>query len=441
MESPAAATAAPSSAPQFRWGRELLRHLPPVRLTWIFLAALGGYESSYLLGLGLPSLVAIPAFATVVDLALQRARFRRLRFPDAALVTGLFLALLFPPTAPLLFAGAAAFAAVATRHALRFAGHPWLNPAASGVVVGALLFGLAPAWWVGIGPFGEVAMVALGLLLILRAPSSWRLPAVFLLSYGVLAVVQHVVTGATTDPRVLLLQAADPATLFFALFMVAEPRTAPGAPHQKVLYAGVVGTLAAFLPLVLPSLGILVSLLAGNLLAVVLRRAPSEAPTPSVRPAESRGARSSRAAPSVARTPRRTPRRWPVAYRIGVGILVVIVLGAVAGANPVTHAAAPLVQVTSPGGAGGGSGSGGSGGGGGVSASCQSDNPSIPSSELSTLHKMLGPSVILSYDANNGVVVFYDPVNHVTVTESDLYEDYGFAEFNGDDYAVSGCAP
>jgi hypothetical protein len=53
---------------------------------------------------------------------------------------------------------------------------------------------------------------------------------------------------------------------------------------------------------------------------------------------------------------------------------------------------------------------------------------------------MLGPSVILSYDSSTGVVVFYDPVNHVTVTESDLYEDYGFAEFNGDDYAVSGCA-
>lgn len=53
---------------------------------------------------------------------------------------------------------------------------------------------------------------------------------------------------------------------------------------------------------------------------------------------------------------------------------------------------------------------------------------------------MLGPSVILSYNSGTGAVVFYDPVNHVTVTETDLYEDYGYAEFNGDDYAVSGCA-
>jgi hypothetical protein len=49
--------------------------------------------------------------------------------------------------------------------------------------------------------------------------------------------------------------------------------------------------------------------------------------------------------------------------------------------------------------------------------------------------------VILSYNSGTGVTVFYDPVNQVTVTETDLYEDYGFAEFNGDDYAVSGCSP
>jgi hypothetical protein len=37
-------------------------------------------------------------------------------------------------------------------------------------------------------------------------------------------------------------------------------------------------------------------------------------------------------------------------------------------------------------------------------------------------------------------VVFYDPVNRATVTETNIYEDYGFAEFNGDDYAVMGCS-
>lgn len=424
-------TAGPTSRSlrsHFAW----IRYLPPVRLTWLFLAGLGAYESYFLLGLGTASLIALPLTAALVDLALQRVRFPRLRFPDAALVTGLFLALLFPPVAPLLATGAVAVATIVLRHALRFRGRPWFNPAAFGVLLGTLLLGLAPAWWVGIGPFGEAAVVALGLLLIARAPQTWRLPAVFLASYGVLAVVQHVVVGTTTDPRLLALQVADPATLFFALFMVAEPRTAPGAAHQRVLYAGTIGTAAAFLPLFLPSLGVIVSLLLGNLLALALRRAPAEARIATGARAEGRAGRGARATGASRAKDRRTPNRWPVAYRVSAAILVLVVLGAVAGAHPLGGTPAPIVTVQNPVSSGGGS---------SLSTACQSDNPSIPSSELTSLHKLLGPSVILSYDASTGVVKFYDPVNQVTVTEYDLYEDYGFAEFNGDDYAVSGCAP
>ena len=48
--------------------------------------------------------------------------------------------------------------------------------------------------------------------------------------------------------------------------------------------------------------------------------------------------------------------------------------------------------------------------------------------------------MLLSVDTGTGTVVFYDPANKVTVTETNIYEYYGFAEFNGDDYAVLGCA-
>lgn len=72
---------------------------------------------------------------------------------------------------------------------------------------------------------------------------------------------------------------------------------------------------------------------------------------------------------------------------------------------------------------------------------CQKDNSSISSATLASLHRALGPSDVLSYNARTGVVVFYDPINAVTVTETDLYEDYGYAEFNGDDYTASGCVP
>ncbi len=423
----------PRAAPRPRW--RWPRWLPPARLAWISLTVIGAYSAYDLLGLGLTTLVALPLISAVVDLSFQALRFSRVRFPDAALATGLFLALILPPIAPMLLAGTLTFVAVAVRHALRAAGRPWFNPAATAVVLGTVLLGLAPSWWVGIGPYGLPLLLALGILLIARTPTSWRLPAVFLVSYGFLMVVEHVVAGASTDPRILLLGIADPATLFFALFMVPEPRTSPAAPHQMVLYAGVVGTLAAFLPLFLPSLGILVALLGGNLLAVLLRWSPAESLDRLRSRSGSSERRSSRPSTgSERRRSRSTPARWTLSYRIGAGIAVVVVLAAVTGANPLSSTPSPVLKVTSPSGSGGG-------GGGGVATACQTDNPSIPSSDLTSLHKVLGPSVILSYDASTGVVTFYDPVNQVTVTETDLYEDYGFAEFNGDDYAVSGCAP
>lgn len=406
------------------WHRRLLRAFPAVRLLWVFLLALGVAGSDYLGGLGASSLLVAPAVAVVVDLAFQAVRFARPRFPDAALATGLFLAVILPPTTDLVLLGGLACVAVALRHVLRFHGHPWFNPAAAGVVLGALLFGLAPAWWVGIGPYGEEAMLALGVLLLARSPRQWRLPVVFVLSYGFLVTVQHLLAGTTLDAHVLLLQAIDPSTLFFALFMVVEPRTAPAAEHEQPLYAGLVGIGAAMFPLVLPTLGILVALLTGNLAAIVMRRqaAARAAAEPSTAPRRS------------ALTARRASSRWPVRLRVQAGFLAFFVLLVITAVHTVPHQAIPLVQTpTSLGG------SGGSGGSGVSAAGCTSDNPSISPSTLTQLHKLLGPSVILSYDSSTGVVVFYDPVNHVTVTESDLYEDYGFAEFNGDDTAVSGC--
>ncbi|MGD1098780.1 MAG: RnfABCDGE type electron transport complex subunit D [Thermoplasmata archaeon] len=409
----------PSAVPRFR--AVLRRALPPVRVLWLVLIGLGIYGSNYLGGLGATSLVVTPVIAGIVDLGFQSVRFDRPRFPDSSLATGLFIALIFPPTASLVLVATVAFAAVAFRHVLRFRGRPWFNPAAIGVLFGTLFLGLAPAWWVGIGPYGEIAIIALGLVLLARTPRQWRLPAVFLVTYGLLAGVQHLVAGTSVDPHVLLLQAVDPATLFFALFMVVEPRTAPGAAHEQVLFAGVVGISAAFLPLFIPSLGILVALALGNLLALLLRRRGVSATVPRRSEARSKG--------RADRPTGRASPRWPASYRAAAGILSLIAVTAVVAANPVAHNAVPLLQSPTP-----------PGGGGGSPANCQSDNPSIPSSTLSQLHKLLGPSIILSYDSATGVVVFYDPVNHVTVTESDLYEDYGFAEFNGDDSAVNGCS-
>ncbi len=410
----------------------LLARLPrPVRLAWIFLAILGAYSVTFnLQGLGLLPLIVLPAVAAEVDALLQVYRFHSVRVPDAAIATGLFLALLLPPTVSLIQAGVVTVAAIVIRSALRYRERPLFNPAVVGVLIGALLFGMAPSWW---GAISMPLVVALGIVLTLRSPGSWRMPLSALGSYAVLSVLGNVVFGKATSPQVLLLGAADPAILFFGLFMVPEPRTAPTEPSDRLLFGLFVGISTALLPVLLPSLAPLVALLLGNVMAVSVRgfQAAEAAARERARAAR-RGKKAARP-----RRERRAPsvdawNDWSMGQRVTAGVLIVVLLGAVGFAlNPPT--ATPFAAIRpslSPGASVGN-----------VTASCAADNPSIPASTLSSLHQRLGPSVILSADQNSGTVVFYDPVNHVTVTETDMYEDFGFAEFNGDDYAVSGCAP
>ena len=123
---------------------------------------------------------------------------------------------------------------------------------------------------------------------------------------------------------------------------------------------------------------------------------------------------------------------WRVGRRVAAGFAVFALVGTIALAsqgssqtpiaefNPGAQAHPPVGSVTSD---------------------CTQDNPAVPSNILTFLHGRLGPSVILSYNSNSGTAVFYDPVNKATITETDMYEDFGYAEFNGDDYVVMGCSP
>lgn len=428
--------------------RFLARWRPPARTTWILLAILGAFGVEFLGGLGATSLLVLPAAAAVADLAFQTVRFPTRRVPDGAIATGLFLALLAPPSVPLVGAVTVCFAAIGLKHVVRYRGRPLMNPAASGLLIGLALFGMAPAWWAGVGPWGTTMLGAFGLALILRNPATWRIPVVFFAVYGPVLVFLKFLVGAALAPKLLLLGVLDPATLFFGLFLVPEPRTAPRNPFAHPLYAALIAVGAVGLPLVLPSPGTLVALVAANLgtagtrmaLSWRDRRVASTDRTVGRLPS---GKRRRRALPAEPR-PGSARRDWSIGRRIAAGVGIAILVGAIAG---ITYAptSTPSVATSAPphlpGSGGGGSPPNGAGTGTHVAVSCVADNASIPSGTLRALHRALGPSVILSYDPSSGSTLFYDPSNQVTVSETDLYEDYGYAEFNGDDFAVNGCVP
>jgi Na+-translocating ferredoxin:NAD+ oxidoreductase RnfD subunit len=398
----------------------------------LFLLVLGAYAIAFTLqGGGILPLIALPALAVETDILFQMFRFHKIRAPDAAMATGLLLALLLPPTVPLLQAAGIASAAIALRHVLRFQDRPVFNPAAAGVLMGAVFFGLAPSWW---GSIGMWLVVLLGIILTLRTPGSWRIPLAFFVSYAALSILGNLALGEVTSPQVLLLGAVDPAVLFFGFFMVPEPRASVTRPLDRWIFGLLVGVATGILPAFLPSLAPLVALLLGNAAAVVLRRShtiDSPAAETQARPSDRRPSKRARARRRRERIVPESRSEWTTPRRVVSGVLVVLLLGGMAMAlNAPTATPFTALRPSLPIAAGNLT----------ASNNCTTDNPSVPAGVASFLHQRLGPSVILSADTNTGTVVFYDPVNRATVTETNIYEDYGFAEFNGDDYAVMGCS-
>ena len=336
------------------------------------------------------------------------------------------------------------FAAIGIKHVLRYQGRPILNPAAYRGGGGGVPLRPGPRVVAGVGPYGEWLLVALAIALIARAPTNWRLPVTFFAIYAPFSVAMKLIVGASLAPKLLALGVVDPATLFFGLYLVAGPRTAYGESPPSAAVRRL-GRLRSGLPAL------------GHARTRRPRRPPDRQsrgrslPRRDGPPIE--GGRAGRARPGStgvappAAEARSSRGQWfrPPGPSPGsqAGILIVFVVGVMATAT-YAPTATPSVSTSRrlPGSGGGGGTAPGSGGTGSRTAvSCVKDNPSIGSSTLQALHKALGPSVILSYNPSSGTTVFYDTVNSVTITETDLYEDYGFAEFNGDDFAVSGCSP
>jgi Na+-translocating ferredoxin:NAD+ oxidoreductase RnfD subunit len=404
------------------------RWLAPIRLLFFLLIALA-VVGAILLGPAavLAQLLLVPLAAGATDLLLELLRKRRLRFPWAGAVTGLFVALLLPPQgvsanlggATILYLAAAmAVVGVLAKQVFRSRGYPWFNPAALAVVTAGVLFGITPAWWAAIS---LPAVLVAGLILNARQWTRWRVPVVFLLTYTALSAVESFLQLGGTNPAVLLLGVLDPSVLFFTLFMATEPRTSPSDPTWQPVYAAAMGLSAALLRiafhggnLLLSSDNLLLGLLAANFVWVLLRPYASRSVAPV--PAPSRRAR-----PPAARSGARQGFGW--AERSGIAFAVFVLLAVsygVIGGPPAPPSAVPPKVVV---------------------VSCTQDNRTISSADLSMLHQRLGPSVVFSYSAASGTAVFYDPVNKVTVYETDLFEDYGYAEFNGDDQVIAnGCS-
>lgn len=194
----------------------------------------------------MPSLAASALAAALVDAPLLRARGRWWTFPDGAILTGLFVAMVLSPFEPWHVAAATSVVAVLGKHAFRGRTANVFNPAALGIVATFYLLGTGQDWWGALadaGLIGLAVLLASGLFIADRV-NKLPLVLVFLGSYFLLF------TGVAYagEPGVVaeIFRAPDVnAALFFAFFILTDPPTSPIKYRDQVV-CGVLVAVASF---------------------------------------------------------------------------------------------------------------------------------------------------------------------------------------------------
>ncbi len=210
----------------------------------------------------------VPVFAALLDILIKRFLLKRpFAPPKTALISGLFVAGIMDPSAPLYVPFIAAAFAILSKHIIRNKSRNIFNPAAFGITLSVLVFTYAfgmevfAAWWIASTPI----VIPLGLFISYKMD---KLPLTlsFFVSYcAAMLVLFGASAGSLVEPIFVS------TFFFFASFMLLEPRTSPYTLRGMVLAGFCVGVLCAVLPLVaLPIDFTLVSLLAMNVFKDIL---------------------------------------------------------------------------------------------------------------------------------------------------------------------------
>jgi len=220
-------------------------------------------------------LVTCVGFTVASDILLTYLRRKKVfTTPFAAIVTGLILTLIIDPAANWYQILVICFAAMAIKNFVRIGNRHVLNPAASGLLIGWVLFSLNPSWWgatlsKGEGSFLENAAIY-GILLLIVSVSCLRLGRYLsVLSYLAVYALSLVVLGTTISG--VLANTLSVGVLFFAFLMLPEPMTSPVSKKRQLLYGAGVSLLTVLFVQLIAILGLsntpdfsLVALLIGN---------------------------------------------------------------------------------------------------------------------------------------------------------------------------------
>jgi Na+-translocating ferredoxin:NAD+ oxidoreductase RnfD subunit len=190
-----------------------------------------------------PSVIASVLAAAIIDAPILRRRGRWWTFPDGAVLTGLFVAMVLSAFEPWYVGATTSAAAVLSKYLFRGRTANVFNPAALGLVVTFYAIGTGQDWWGALADAGIVGLVALfatGLFIVDRV-NKMPLALTFLGAYFLLFTVM----AFGGDPRLVAEIFRSPdvnAVLFFAFFILTDPPTSPAKYRDQILYGVIVAT-------------------------------------------------------------------------------------------------------------------------------------------------------------------------------------------------------
>ena len=197
-----------------------------------------------LLGVGIkviaPGLVSAVASAGLIDLLILRKKYNVWEFPDGAVLTGMFVAMVLSPYEPWYVAACTSAFAIVTKYMFRTRSANVFNPAALALVVAFYVFDTGQSWWGALPEITPVAMVVLFATGIFITDRVNKMPLVlaFLGTYYLLFTTTAFLGDANGVAEVFRTPDLN-AVLFFAFFILTDPPTSP-VKYPDQLLCGVI---------------------------------------------------------------------------------------------------------------------------------------------------------------------------------------------------------
>lgn len=231
----------------------------------VVLAVVGAYQANKF-----PlALICAVVSCILIDFVIVKASKKAFRVPLVAIITGLIIGSVAPITASILLVVLASFIAEVTKFFLKAKSRNIFNPAALGLLIALLIFGVGDEWWATptIHAFGF--MIPIAAILIISAYEVKRLPLALVAT--VATAIGVVITAGFGLSAGSLLTAILTINYYFIFLMVVDPKTSPTKVSGQVIYGIGVALIALLLILAKIPYPLLVTLLLANVFYALFR--------------------------------------------------------------------------------------------------------------------------------------------------------------------------